>query len=266
MKTSPPAFLCPQCLRRVGEGLPGHAHGCMAGPEAPPWWKGPLVALDFETTGTDPREARIVSYATAFVLPDGELWEKYSIRGIVDPGIEVPEQAAAIHGLTTEEVRRRGEDPVYALEAIIVQLNLADQLGIPLVIFNAPYDWTLLHCEIRRRPVERFQVPELKIIDPLVIDRAVDKYRKGKRTLERAVEVWAPDFQLEAHDAHGDCEGAVQVARALAAKFPQVGELTPAELHQVQAGWYRAWVEDFNAYRARKGQDPIPDGGWPLDL
>lgn len=269
MTPAPAAPMCPQCRRRIGEGLPGHAEDCPSGAGNRPWWRNVLAALDFETTGTNPRECRIVSYSLAYVYPSGELWEERSLRGVVDPGVEVPDGAAAVHGLTTEEVRRRGEDPVPVLQAILRSLNDLEAAGVPVVIFNAPFDWTLLHCESRRHlfdPTGLHDLPDVKIVDPLVIDRRVDKYRKGKRTLERAVEVWAPDFELEAHDALADTVGAVHVARALAERFPEVGELDPAELHQVQAGWYSAWVDDFNAYRIRKGQDPIPDGGWPLDL
>lgn len=265
----PPTAVCSQCLRKVGPGLPGHAPDCPVNPEGRPWWQRTLAALDFETTSPDPREARMVSYALVYVYPNGTVWEEKTLTGIVDPGVEVPEQAAAIHGLTTERVRREGGDPVVAIQGILAHLAGLEMTGAPLVIFNAPFDWTLLVCEARRHlidPTGDWEFPVVNIVDPLVIDRKVDKYRKGKRTLERAVEVYAPDHQLDAHDARADCVASTHVVRALASKHPTVGQLEPAELHAVQAGWYDAWVQDFNAYRAKKGQDPIPDRGWPLAL
>ena len=57
--------------------------------------------------------------------------------------------------------------------------------GIPVVVYNAPYDLSLLDRECRRNGLEPIDAPG-PVIDPLVIDKAVDSYRKGKRTLEVA--------------------------------------------------------------------------------
>ena len=58
----------------------------------------PFVGFDLETTSTDPFEARIV---TACVAPE----KGAAQRWLVDPGIEIPPGAAAIHGISTATAR-----------------------------------------------------------------------------------------------------------------------------------------------------------------
>ena len=78
---------------------------------------------------------------------------------------------------------------VFAAEALLA-------VGIPLVVYNAPYDLSLLDRECRRHRVEPLGYPH-PVIDPLVIDKAVDRYRKGKRTLVAAAERYGVDLDPE---------------------------------------------------------------------
>ena len=61
------------------------------------WYEGTIAALDFETTGVDPLNARIVQAALLFVHPDGSVGPE-SWTGIVDPGVEIPAGASDVHG------------------------------------------------------------------------------------------------------------------------------------------------------------------------
>lgn len=261
------AVRCPQCLGALNDGASGHTEDCPTGQgRRARWWEGTLAVLDFETTSPDPREARIVSYALVYVLSHGHPKESWSIRGIVDPGVPIPEGATAVHGITTERAKAEGERPVDALVKLAGELARLAVRDVPLVIFNAPFDWTILHHEVRRHFASPAPLAQLPIVDPLILDRTHDKWRKGRRTLGAAVLHYCPGLMLEAHDAWGDCLGAAAVVRALAKRYPQVGELEPRELHQLQVGYHQAWLEDFNSYRAKRGQEPVPDRGWPLDV
>ncbi|MFQ5381207.1 MAG: exonuclease domain-containing protein, partial [Dehalococcoidia bacterium] len=144
-------------------------------------WKNETIpALDFESTGLDPLTARIVQVALVFVAPDGAL-EPRSWTAIVDPGVEIPAEASTVHGITTEIAREQGISPAEALRHLSEPLEEIEAERKPLVIYNAPYDWPLLLSEAGRHHVA---VPAVPIVDPLVCDHAVDRYRRGRRTLD----------------------------------------------------------------------------------
>ncbi len=102
------------------------------------------------------------------------------------------------------------------------------------------------------------------MVDPLTIDRAVDRYRRGKRTLEAVCGVYGVTLDA-AHDAGADALAAVQVARAIAARHPEVAALSPAALHARQGTWHERWARDFQSYLRRQGTpDAVIDPAWPL--
>lgn len=102
------------------------------------------------------------------------------------------------------------------------------------------------------------------VVDPLTIDRAVDRYRRGKRTLEAVCGVYGVTLD-DAHDAGADALAAVQVARAIAERHPDVAALTPADLHDRQGTWHARWARDFQSYLRRQGTpDAVIDTAWPL--
>ncbi len=137
----------------------------------PHWFEDALLALDLETTGLDPIEDRIVQAAVVLVGADGAVSDK-SWDGIVDPGVPIPVGASNIHGITTERARQEGMPPVEALQIIARLVDNAADRGMPLVIFNAPFDWPFVLAEAQRHGV---QIGTPDIVDPLVIDRAVDR-------------------------------------------------------------------------------------------
>ena len=76
------------------------------------WAGGPLVAFDTETTGVDVETDRIV----AAYLGDGSTSD---LSWLVDPGIALPADATAIHGITTDEVRAHGRPAAEAIGEIV---------------------------------------------------------------------------------------------------------------------------------------------------
>lgn len=218
------------------------------------WHRGPLLAFDLETTGVDVETARIV---TAAVLRVGMGRGVEADRWVVDPGVEIPAEAAAIHGFTTERARNEGVQPHLAVSEIVVALREAFESGTPVVIYNAPYDLTVLDREIRRHAdqgglVSLCGAPR-PIVDPLCIDRALDRYRRGKRTLTAACEHYKVALD-EAHAAHGDALAAARLAWRLATTYSD--DCADVEvLHDRQVGWYREWAEHFAGYLRGQGKD-----------
>lgn len=232
------------------------------------WHHGPLLSFDSEATGTDPTEARLVSACLAWCQagsePEVASW-------IVDPGVEIPAEATDVHGITTEQARR-GWQPADVLPILADALTTAWSNGEPVVICNATYDLTLLDCELRRHDLPALAdrcatsgVERMLIVDPLVIDRQVDRYRPGKKRLEDLCRVYdvSPG---EAHTAESDALAAARIAWRQAERFPQqVGSLALHELMSAQVDWHVEWAEGFEQWmRANVDAECVIERAWPM--
>ncbi|MEV6145927.1 MULTISPECIES: 3'-5' exonuclease [unclassified Streptomyces] len=232
------------------------------------WHREALVGFDLETTGTEPLEARIVTAAVVGV--DGRDGEPVRQRTwLADPGIRIPAQASAIHGISSERAAAEGRPVREVADEIAETLTGYWRQGVPVVAYNAAFDLTLLTAELRRHGLpslsDRLDGARIgPVIDPYTIDRSVDRYRKGKRNLE-AVCVEYGVVHGGAHDAGADALAAVRVAYAIAERHGSVAGLTAAELHERQVEWYAQWAADFQQFLRRKGTaDAVIDGHWPL--
>lgn len=232
------------------------------GTSAPTHWDTRLAVFDLETTGVDVDSARIVSACIALLEPDGTLAAQWN--WLSDPGVEIPEGAAAVHGITTERAREDGRTAETVVGEITATLRTLSTLGIPLVVYNAPYDLSLLDRECRRHRVEPLGSP-MPVIDPLVIDKAVDRFRKGKRTLVAAAERYGVSLD-DAHDAAADAIAAGRVAQALARAFPDEVDVSFPDLHGRQQIWYREQAAAFQQYiREVKGDlGYVAESIWPV--
>ena len=227
-----------------------------------PWER--LGVFDLETTGLDVTQSRIVTAFVGVLDPSGDLIE--SRAWIADPGIEIPDAAANVHGFTTERARAEGRPASEVVPEIVERLRELFAEGTPVVAYNASYDFSLLHHDALRNGVTPLDNPK-PIIDPLLIDKQVDTYRKGSRTLQAACDLYGVDLG-SAHDSEADSVGAGRVFKALQAKFPSAPEmlLSPDELHDAQIGWAKAQAESFAKWLATKGETSrrVGDGIWPV--
>jgi DNA polymerase-3 subunit epsilon len=222
------------------------------------WHEGPLLAYDTESTGTSPTEDRIVT-ACVVALNDGP---PRPTTWLLDPGIDIPAEATAVHGITTEQAREHGADPAVTLPQIRDRLVKAWQAGIPVVAYNASYDLTILDADLRRHGHGGIAHPG-PVIDPLVLDRGLDRYRRGKRTLTAACEHY--QVRLDgAHDATFDALAAARVAWRIATQYPDVATLPLEKLHELHAGMHREWATHFQEYLRGKGSDEVIDTAWPI--
>lgn len=222
-------------------------------------WYDRLGVFDLETTGIETETSRIVS---AYVGVVDALGAPKGVSWLADPGVEIPAQASAVHGITTERARAEGRDAAEVVAEIVAVLRALLAQGVPIVIYNAAYDLTLLNRECLRYSIEPLDGP-LPIIDPLVIDRAMDRYRKGKRTLEAAAEYYGVEL-MDAHDAEADAVAAGRVAQAIARKYSDALGADVTLVHTHQVGWAAESATSFQEYM-RRTKDPafVADGAWP---
>ncbi|MGW1157901.1 exonuclease domain-containing protein [Streptomyces sp. NPDC002519] len=230
------------------------------------WHRELLTGFDLETTGTDPYEARIVTGAVIEVK-DGEPLGRR--EWLADPGVEIPADAVAVHGISNERVAAEGSPADQVADAIADVLAEYWKAGVPIVAYNASFDLTLLTAELRRYglPSLRERLGGLEpgpVIDPYTVDRRADRYRRGKRTLEAVCGEYGVLLD-SAHDAAADALAAARLARAIAGRHPKIAALGPAELHRRQIEWHADWAADFQAFLRRKGDtEAVVDGAWPL--
>lgn len=220
------------------------------------WADKDLVGFDLETSGVDVFEDRIVTATVVKMVAGAEPQPK---SWLLNPGIEISQGAIDIHHITNEIAQVDGIEPSVGVEQIARTVAWCLAVGMPVVAFNASFDFSILDAECRRYQlptvVDRIAPAPLQgIIDPFVLDRGLDMYRKGSRRLPDMCAHYKVGF-VESHDATSDAVGAVGLARAIAVKNPHVGRMGPAELHQLQVTWHRERQLSFRAYLEKQGKD-----------
>lgn len=231
-----------------------------------PWHKQPMVAFDLETTSPEPTEARIVTACVVAIDPGTKAIHERN--WLINPGVPIPPAAIAIHGVSNERAQAEGRDPAEALWEIANALEEAWTIGTPIVGHNVgTYDLTLLDHELIRHGLPG--VPELggpgMVVDTLCLDRMVDRYRKGKRTLTAAAEHY--DVRLDgAHDAAFDTVCSARIAWRIAERYPEQVQIPLDELMAAQAASHADWATEFQSYLRNKGGQPdaVIDTAWPM--
>lgn len=225
---------------------------------------GRLAAFDIETTGVDPQNDRIVTAAVSLV-GGGRPTESHS--WLVDPGIEIPAGATAVHGITTEQARADGVETYEAVHEITALL--ADQLlhGTPVIAFNARFDLTMLDREARRYGIvpliERVGADRMLVIDPFVLDKQYDRFRRGKRTLGAVCEHYRVRLDA-AHDANADAIAAARVAWRLAQSIEELRATELALLHVQQIAWAAEQAASLEQYFREQGREEPVEREWPV--
>ncbi|QDF19661.1 DnaQ-like DNA polymerase III subunit [Gordonia phage Twonlo] len=221
----------------------------------------PLAAFDIESTGPDPLTDRIV---TATIL------EIHPTRGVevhewlLDPGIEISEGATKVHGISTEHARDHGRDYSGGLLEIAGELDRLWAAGYLVAVMNAPFDLTMIDRESQRV----FGMPGRRVgslIDPLVVDKHLDRYRKGGRTLTDLAKHYGVE-QGEAHTSAGDCYTVARIAYKLV-RSPKLAEVDDAEtLQQLQRSWRAEQQDSLRAFWQGRGDERwrTVSSDWPV--
>ncbi len=228
-----------------------------------PDWAKKLAVFDLETTGLVLDQARIVTACVTVIDENGEIADD-QLEWLANPGIPIPEVATAVHGIDNETAQRDGRPPKDVVAEVLAKLSSFFEAGIPVVAYNAPYDFTILHYEALRNGLAPLSNPA-PVIDPLVIDKFLDRYRGGKRRLELTAAHYGVEL-TDAHNATADAVAAGRVAQAIARKFAKRLSIDAAELHDLQIVWSKDLDLDFEKFM--QGKDPSfkTTLGWPLKL
>jgi DNA polymerase-3 subunit epsilon len=257
------------------------------------WHLSRLCAFDVETTGVDIETARIVTAAVLHLGGGQPVERPEGAPLLLDPGVPIPEEASRIHGVTTERARAEGRPAADGVRWLAAELHNAAAAGLPLVAMNAPFDLSVLDRECRRHGVDpltdrarRPGGPTVRVLDPRVIDKHTDPYRKGRRTLAALCEHYRVKLDA-AHDADADAIAAARVVyrlgqyaamsadqladlgydRRAVTRWHALGRMSLDDLHAAQIEWAAEQGRGLAAYYQRQGQhDRAAEvrGDWPV--
>lgn len=157
----------------------------------------PLVVFDLETTGPDRLTDRIVEVAALKVSPDGSV---STFESRVNPGVKIPAEATAVHGITDADV---ADAPPFSEVAppLAAFFEGCDLAGYNLRGFDIP---------LLGRELDRVKVP-FSLEGRRVVDAQVVYFRKEPRDLSAAVRTFVGREHVGAHSALADTIAAAEV-------------------------------------------------------
>jgi DNA polymerase-3 subunit epsilon len=159
--------------------------------------KRPIVFFDLETTGTDPAKDRIVELAFIKLHPDGQK-DKFVKR--VNPGMPIPPDATAVHGISNEDVK---DCPTFKQ------------------IAHTLYDW-IKGCDMGGYNSNKFDVPLLAeeflrngvnvdFTERYMVDVQQIFFKMESRSLSAAYTFYCNKALENAHSAEADTMATIEV-------------------------------------------------------
>jgi len=178
----------------------------------------PLVFFDLETTGISTSKDRIIEIYLIKLMPDGS---ENHLHEFYNPGIPIPEEATAIHGITNEDVKDKPKfmDKAHQLVSFFENTDFAG--------FNSnKFDVPLLVEEFYRAGVE-FDLENRKFVDAMRIFHA-----KEPRNLAAAFKFYC-NLDLEnAHSAKYDTIATFEILKAQLERYTDLDN-TVEGLHKM---------------------------------
>ena len=170
--------------------------------------KRPIIFFDLETTGIDIARDRIVEISMVKVMPDGE--EIVRTRRI-NPGMPIPAEATAIHGITDEDVK---DCPLFPQ----IAKSLAQFIeGCDFGGFNSNrFDLPMLVEEFMRAGVD-VDFRKRKFIDVQNIFHKMEQ-----RTLVAAYKFYCGKDLADAHSAEADTLATYEVLKAQLDRYEEL--------------------------------------------
>lgn len=228
------------------------------------WHEDTFYAFDTETTGIDVETSRIVS-ASLIEFSGEVMLSRHS--WIINPGVDIPVEASNIHGITNEIAKNQGQDPGKAIAEIVEAIRHIAKHKMPLVVMNARYDLALLDRESKRitsQPLlQSSEIANLRVIDPSVLDKQTDPYRRGKRTLSALAAHYGVTIS-SAHNAHEDAYASAFVAIEIS-KNEALRNLSTDEIHAAQIKWGYEQAASLEKYFRQQGRNSVVSKVWPFE-
>ncbi|HEA21285.1 hypothetical protein LCGC14_1618180 [marine sediment metagenome] len=168
----------------------------------------PICFFDLETTGTNIAKDRIVEIAILKVYPNQTTESK---TWLVNPGMVIPDEVIAIHGISNEKVANEPEFKELSKE-IYRMIKDCDLGG-----FNSDrFDIPLLAEELLRADID-FDMKNTVAIDVQTIFHKMEK-----RTLSAAYKFYCDKDLIDAHSAEADTLATYEVLLSQLDRYPEL--------------------------------------------
>ncbi len=199
----------------------------------------PLAVFDIESTGIAPRADRIVELAVIKLMPNNT---RQTRTWRINPGMPIPPEATAIHGITDEDV---ADCPAFdkVAQEILDTLEGCDLGGYNHMRFDIP----MLIEEFDRVGI-RFETAGRRIVDAQRIF-----HRREPRDLTAALSFYCGEMHLDAHGAEADVAATIRV---LEGQFERYKDLPRDidELHEYCDPRDPSWLDSAGRLRWADGE------------
>lgn len=225
------------------------------------WPDAPMLGVDLETTGVDALNDCPVAWALVYFMGYNVVDTE---RGLIQPDRPIPVEATEIHGISDVMCEAKGTPMDHTVSLILTALMRATEIGMPIVGMNVSFDLTMLDAMSRKYLY--VPAPSLcPVIDLMVLDRQVEPYREGSRSLTET----APHYGVDRGPRHhpvSDAIAAVRTVHAMCQKHPSIGYTDPRELHRLQVMWRREQMQSRSRKLVSHGEEPVPphEYNWPF--
>ncbi len=199
----------------------------------------PLAFFDLETTGTDVSKDRIVEISIVRIMPNGD---RESKTRRINPGIPIPKEASAVHGIYDEDVK---EAPFFkaiakSLDDFVKNCDLAG--------FNSDrFDIPLLAEEFLRADID-FDMTNRATVDVQNLFHKMEQ-----RTLSAGYKFYCGKSLENAHSALADTEATLDILEAMLDRYKDT------EIEDENKKLYKPIVNDVKALQKFSKRDKNAD-------
>ncbi len=184
----------------------------------------PMVIFDLETTGLSIGEDRMVEIAYRKIMPNGEV---IAVAKRINPGMPIPEDSMAIHGITDADVAGAPSFAQLCYELWSV-FDGSDVGGFNITGFDLPF----LRAEFAKVG-KNFDYSNKRVLDAKVLyHKMAARDMVSARNLSAAYKLYCGKEHTSAHTGAGDVEVTVEILEKQLEKYPEFRNWeTIAELH-----------------------------------
>lgn len=173
----------------------------------------PMVIFDLETTGLAISEDRMVEIAYRKIMPNGDM---IAVSKRINPGMLIPEEAIAIHGITDADIASAPSFAQVCYELWSV-FDGADVGGFNITGFDLPF----LRAEFARVG-KSFDYSNKRVLDAKVLyHKMAARDMVSARNLSAAYKLYCGKEHTSAHTGAGDVEVTVEILEKQLEKYPE---------------------------------------------
>ncbi|MDD5083786.1 MAG: 3'-5' exonuclease [Candidatus Moranbacteria bacterium] len=173
----------------------------------------PMVIFDLETTGLAIGEDRMVEIAYRKIMPNGQV---IAVAKRINPGMPIPEDAKAIHGISDADVAEAPSFAQLCYELWSV-FEGSDVGGFNITGFDLPF----LRAEFAKVG-KNFDYSNKRILDAKVLyHKMAARDMVSARNLSAAYKLYCGKEHTSAHTGAGDVEVTVEILEKQLEKYPE---------------------------------------------